>query len=94
MTLQRGHAVETAMPDRRADPDVVLKVHPGVGWLVAVPVPRFTFSRAKTGQSFSLPPHRGVGKRGATRYDRGEECVAPCRGRYRATYNESRSGYP
>jgi hypothetical protein len=41
MTLHAGRAVETAMPDRPADPDVVLKVHPGVGWLVAVPLLRF-----------------------------------------------------
>jgi len=41
MTLQSGRAVEAAMPDTQADPDVVLKVHPGVGWLVAVPVLRF-----------------------------------------------------
>ena len=41
MTLESGRAVETAMPERQADPDVVLKVHPGVGWLVAVPVLRF-----------------------------------------------------
>ena len=41
MTLHAGRAVETAMPARQADPDVVLKVHPGVGWLVAVPVLRF-----------------------------------------------------
>ena len=41
MTLQSGRAVEAAMPDVQADPDVVLKVHPGVGWLVAVPVLRF-----------------------------------------------------
>lgn len=41
MTLQRGRSVETALPDRQVDPDVVLKVHPGVGWLVAVPMLRF-----------------------------------------------------
>ena len=41
MTLESGRAVEAAMPDTQADPDVVLKVHPGVGWLVAVPVLRF-----------------------------------------------------
>jgi hypothetical protein len=41
LTLQRGRAVETALPDRQVDPDVVLKVHPGVGWLVAVPLLRF-----------------------------------------------------
>ena len=41
MTLDGGRAVEAAMPDRPADPDVVLKVHPGVGWLVAVPQLRF-----------------------------------------------------
>jgi hypothetical protein len=41
MTLESGRAVETALPDRQVDPDVVLKVHPGVGWLVAVPVLRF-----------------------------------------------------
>jgi len=41
MTLEGGRAVEAAMPDRPADPDVVLKVHPGVGWLVAVPQLRF-----------------------------------------------------
>src|SRR6201999_3430170 len=41
MTLKDGRAVDTPMPDRQADPDVVLKVHPGVGWLVAVPVLRF-----------------------------------------------------
>jgi hypothetical protein len=41
MTLHAGRAVETAMPDRPADPDVVLKVYPGVGWLVAVPLLRF-----------------------------------------------------
>lgn len=41
MTLHAGRAVETAMPERQADPDVVLKVHPGVGWLVAVPLLRF-----------------------------------------------------
>ncbi len=41
MTLESGRAVETALPDRQVDPDVVLKVHPGVGWLVAVPMLRF-----------------------------------------------------
>src|SRR5437868_11676411 len=41
MTLDGGRAVEAAMPDRPADPDIVLKVHPGVGWLVAVPQLRF-----------------------------------------------------
>jgi hypothetical protein len=41
MTLREGRAIETPMPDQQADPDVVLKVHPGVGWLVAVPVLRF-----------------------------------------------------
>jgi hypothetical protein len=41
MTLERGRAVETALPERQVDPDVVLKVHPGVGWLVAVPLLRF-----------------------------------------------------
>ena len=41
MTLHAGRAVETAMPERLADPDVVLRVHPGVGWLVAVPLLRF-----------------------------------------------------
>ena len=41
MTLHAGRAVEMAMPERLADPDVVLRVHPGVGWLVAVPVLRF-----------------------------------------------------
>jgi len=41
VTLDGGRAVEAAMPDRPADPDVVLKVHPGVGWLVAVPQLRF-----------------------------------------------------
>ena len=41
MTLESGRAVETALPDRQVDPDVVLKVHPGVGWLVAVPLLRF-----------------------------------------------------
>jgi len=41
MTLDGGRAVEAAMPDRPADPDVVLKVHPGVGWLVVVPQLRF-----------------------------------------------------
>ncbi len=41
MTLEGGRAVETALPDRQVDPDVVLKVHPGVGWLVAVPLLRF-----------------------------------------------------
>jgi hypothetical protein len=41
MTLESGRAVETVMPERTADPDVVLKVHPGVGWLVAVPLLRF-----------------------------------------------------
>jgi len=39
--LDGGRAIEAAMPDRPADPDVVLKVHPGVGWLVAVPQLRF-----------------------------------------------------
>ncbi len=41
MTLRGGQAVDVPMPDRQADPDVVLKVHPGVGWLVAVPMLRF-----------------------------------------------------
>jgi hypothetical protein len=41
ITLRGGRAVDTPMPDQQADPDVVLKVHPGVGWLVAVPVLRF-----------------------------------------------------
>ena len=41
MTLEGGRAVETALPDAQVDPDVVLKVHPGVGWLVAVPLLRF-----------------------------------------------------
>ncbi len=41
MTLSQGRAVETAMPAAQVDPDVVLKVHPGVGWLVAVPLLRF-----------------------------------------------------
>jgi hypothetical protein len=41
MTLEGGRAVETALPDVQVDPDVVLKVHPGVGWLVAVPFLRF-----------------------------------------------------
>jgi hypothetical protein len=41
MTLASGLAVETALPDRQVDPDIVLKVHPGVGWLVAVPLLRF-----------------------------------------------------
>jgi hypothetical protein len=41
MTLESGRAVETALPDRQVDPDVVLKMHPGVGWLVAVPLLRF-----------------------------------------------------
>jgi len=41
MTLTGGRAVEAALPDRPADPDVVLRVHPGVGWLVAVPQLRF-----------------------------------------------------
>ena len=41
MTLRAGATVDTPMPDRQADPDVVLKVHPGVGWLVAVPMLRF-----------------------------------------------------
>jgi hypothetical protein len=41
MTLESGRAVETALPDTQVDPDVVLKVHPGVGWLVAVPMLRF-----------------------------------------------------
>ena len=40
MTLREGRALATPMPDRQADPDVVLKLHPGVGWLVAVPVLR------------------------------------------------------
>ena len=37
VVLDGGRAIEAVMPDRPADPDVVLKVHPGVGWLVAVP---------------------------------------------------------
>ena len=41
MTLHAGGAVETAMPERPADPDVVLRVYPGVGWMVAVPMLRF-----------------------------------------------------
>jgi hypothetical protein len=41
MTLESGRAVEAPMPGRQVDPDVVLKVHPGVGWLVAVPLLRF-----------------------------------------------------
>jgi len=41
MTLDGGRAVEAALPDRPVDPDVVLQVHPGVGWLVAVPLLRF-----------------------------------------------------
>ena len=41
MTLEGGRAVEAAMPEKPVDPDVVLKVHPGVGWLVAVPLLRF-----------------------------------------------------
>jgi hypothetical protein len=41
MTLEGGRAVETALPDRQVDPDVVLTVHPGVGWLVALPLLRF-----------------------------------------------------
>jgi hypothetical protein len=41
VTLRDGRAVDTPMPDQQADPDVVLTVHPGVGWLVAVPVLRF-----------------------------------------------------
>ncbi len=41
VTLRVGGALEAAMPDRQPDPDVVLKLHPGVGWLVAVPVLRF-----------------------------------------------------
>jgi len=41
MTLESGRAVETALPDTQVDPDVVLKVYPGVGWLVAVPLLRF-----------------------------------------------------
>ncbi len=40
MTLASG-AVETALPERQVDPEVVLELHPGVGWLVAVPVLRF-----------------------------------------------------
>ena len=41
MTLDGGRAVEAALPDQPADPDVVLQLHPGVGWLVAVPQLRF-----------------------------------------------------
>ena len=41
MTLASGRAVETALPERPVDPDVVLELHPGVGWLVAVPMLRF-----------------------------------------------------
>ena len=41
VTLVNGHAVETSLPDRPVDPDVVLTVHPGVGWLVALPMLRF-----------------------------------------------------
>jgi hypothetical protein len=41
MTLTSGRAVETALPERQVDPEVALKLHPGVGWLVAVPVLRF-----------------------------------------------------
>jgi hypothetical protein len=41
MTLASGRAVESALPQRQVDPDVALKLHPGVGWLVAVPVLRF-----------------------------------------------------
>ena len=40
MTFRSGRIVDAPMPDGRADPDVVLKVHPGVGWLVAVPLLR------------------------------------------------------
>ncbi|MEP6506171.1 MAG: hypothetical protein ABJD97_22735, partial [Betaproteobacteria bacterium] len=46
MTLASGRAVETALPDAQVDPDVVLKLHPGVGWLVALPVLRFERERA------------------------------------------------
>jgi hypothetical protein len=48
VTLESGRAVETAMPERQADPDVVLKVHPGVGWLVAVPLLRFERELARS----------------------------------------------
>ncbi len=48
MTLKGGRAVATPMPDRQADPDVVLNVHPGVGWLVAVPVLRLERELART----------------------------------------------
>jgi hypothetical protein len=41
MTLDGGRAVEAALPDHPADPDVVLQLHPGAGWLVAVPQLRF-----------------------------------------------------
>jgi hypothetical protein len=41
MTLASGRAVESALAERQADPDMVLKLHPGVGWLVAVPLLRF-----------------------------------------------------
>jgi hypothetical protein len=41
MTLDGGRAVEAALPDHPTDPEVVLQLHPGVGWLVAVPQLRF-----------------------------------------------------
>ncbi len=41
VTLRQGNIVEGALDDRQADPDVSLTLHPGVGWLVALPVLRF-----------------------------------------------------
>jgi hypothetical protein len=68
MTLRGGRAVDTPMPDRQADPDVVLKVHPGVGWLVAVPVLRFEreLTRAERWhQQAGLWWHKLLGRIGA-----------------------------
>ena len=67
MTLKSGRAVDTPMPDRQADPDVVLKVHPGVGWLVAVPVLRFERELTRTErwqQSATLWWHKLLGRIG------------------------------
>ena len=67
MTLRGGRPVDTPMPDRQADPDVVLTVHPGVGWLVAVPVLRFERELTRSErwhQSATLWWHKLLGRIG------------------------------
>ncbi|MGN6526494.1 MAG: hypothetical protein ACTHL8_08905, partial [Burkholderiaceae bacterium] len=48
LQLDSGHAVESALPARQSDPMATLRLHPGVGWLVALPVLRFEREASST----------------------------------------------